>query len=213
MSYWSQTDLEGLIGKAAVAAIYDDDRNGFVNAATLAETQALADSEVDGAIATEYPGVNLPIFQSIPTWIANTTYGVGAMVLPTAPNGYAFRCVGVSGKSSVAQPTWPAQYGVTVADGTVLWLCVSTVPELIRHASLLWGRALAYERSPEYTKRYGAAPRKAAQEYLQRLVGAKRYLTDLLGGQLPSNVGGVAVDNAQRLYCDSADGTPNSGDY
>lgn len=212
MSYWSQADLEGFIGGAAVKAIFDPQRNGFVDPQILAEVQALADTNVDAVLARTYPGP-FPIYQVIPAWQANQSYQVGQMVVPTVASGYAFRCVGVPGVSSGAQPTWPTQYGVPTSDGTVTWLCVSTVPELIRHASLLFGKALAYQRSPEYTKRYGSKPMDEAEAYCQRLTQAESYLTDLIGTPQPSNVGGLVYAHGPRMTVDSASGRSNTGDF
>jgi hypothetical protein len=212
MSYWSQADLEGLIGDAAVEAIFDPKRNGFVDPQILAEVQALADTNVDAVLARTYPGP-FPIFQVIPTWAANQSYAVGQMVIPTVASGYAFRCVGLAGNSGGVQPTWPTQYGQTVTDGQVTWLCASTVPELIRHASLLFGKALAYQRSPEYTKRYGSKPMEEAEAYCQRLTQAESYLTDLIGTPQPSNVGGIVYAHGPRMTVDRCDGTGSCGDF
>lgn len=213
MSYWSQADMEGLIGQQTVLNLYQDGGAGVVNQTYLAETQSLSDAEIDGAIATEYPGVPLPVVQVFPTWAASANYTLKSQVIPSVPNGYAFRCVGAPGVSGGAEPTWPTLYGVTVNDGSVQWLCSSLTPQLIRHASLLWGRALSYERHPDYVRRYGDGPRKAAEAYLNRLIGATRYFTDLLSGALPANIGGAAVDGAHRLYVTSPDGRSNAGDF
>src|ERR1700722_15317500 len=189
MSYFAQTDLEGIIGKDALLACFDDDGNGFINQTYFAECQSLSDADVDGGLARVYPGP-FPVFQVIPAWTAYTSYDVGQMVIPTIPSGYAFRCVGMAGVSSGAQPAWPTQYGLTISDGTVTWLCVSTTPELIRHASLLYGKAHAYDRSAEYPRRYGSSPRQEAEAYMQRLVQAEEYLSDFIGSPQPANVGG-----------------------
>ncbi len=211
MSYFSQSDLEGIIGKDAMLACFDDDGNGFINQTYFAECQSLSDADVDGGLARVYPGP-FPVFQVIPAWTASTSYSVGQMVIPTAPTGYAFRCVGLAGESGAVQPTWPAQYGVTVADGAVTWLCVSTVPELIRHASLLYGRAHAYERSPEYTRRYGSRPREQAEAYMQRLVQAEEYLSDYIGSPQPANVGGYVYAQGPRMTVDQC-GQTTTGDF
>lgn len=212
MPYWIQADLEGLIGQQAVLNIYSDGGTGYVNQTYLAEVQALSDAEVDGAIATEYPNVPLPIVQQIPIWAAATNYQVGALVVPPADNGYAFRAVQYPGVSGGVQPAWTTQYQTTVQDGTVLWVCVSKVPQLVRMASLMWGRCLSYERNPDYQRRYGESARKAAEAYTKKLVEAKRFFADILGNIKPSNVGGAFVDNANRIYVDSPGGVQNSGD-
>jgi len=212
MSYWSRADLEGLIGKAAVVAIFDDDRNGFPDVQKIGEVQALADAEVDGTLARTYPGP-FTIVQIIPAWTALTNYAVGSMVIPTVATGYAFRAVGKAGASGAVQPTWGTTYGVLLIDGTTTWQCVSITPELVRMASLLWGRALAYERSPEYTKRYGDRPRKLAEKKLQDLTEAKEYLADFIGSPLPGNVGGLIYAHGARMTTDDGNGNELTGDF
>lgn len=211
MSYFSQADLEGIIGKAAMLACFDDDGNGFINQTYFAECQALSDGDVDGALALVYPGP-FPVFQILSAWAATTSYAVGTVVVPTVASGYAFRCVGLAGTSSGIQPTWPTQYGVTIADGTVTWLCVSTTPELIRHASLLYGKSYAYGRSPEYTRRYGSKPMADAEAYMQRLVQAQEYLSDYIGAPVPANAGGYTYANGPVMTVD-CNGQTTTGDF
>jgi len=87
-------------------------------------------------------------------------------------------------------------------------------PNLVVHASLLFGRAYTYERRPEYVKRYGTSAMDAARAYLEQLISGRKYLTDALGiTETPADVGGAVVDNANRIFVDSPDGTSNAGDY
>lgn len=212
MTYWSAADLQALLGTQVVLECFDDQRVGVINPALLSQVQALADNLVDGALGRVYPGP-FPIVQTFPTWAASLGYGSSAMVQPSAAAGYAFRVIGAGGTSGVSEPTWPAQLGLTVQDNGITWLCVSTTPELIRYASLLWGKALAYERHSEYVKRYGARARKEAETNLDRLVAARSYLTDALNLTKPDNVGGVVYARGPRMTIDSVTGESNSGDF
>lgn len=51
-------------------------------------------------------------------WTTITVLGVGALVLPTAYNGYYYRVI-TAGTTAVAEPTWPESQGGTVTSGTV----------------------------------------------------------------------------------------------
>lgn len=211
MSYWNLSDLQNLISPQVVLEIYDDTRQGYPNPAQLAQVQALSDSMVDGALARVYPGP-FPIVQNFNAWVANTAYAVGQMVVPTVPNGFAFRVVGLSGTSGAVQPTWPTVLSQTVTDGTITWVCISLTPELVRMSSLLWAKYFSYEKHPEYFKRYGDLSRKNAQEYMDRLVAARQYLIDALNMSKPDNVGAYVVDNGPRMTLD-ANGMTNTGDF
>ena len=212
MSYWAIADLIGLLGTTVVTEIFDDSRQGYPNPVLVGIVQSAADAEVDAALARIYPGP-FPIVQNFKSWGALTSYNVGQMVVPlAAPNGYAFRVVGATGTSGASEPTWPTQLGATVIDGTVTWVCIRLVPQMILMASLLWGKCLSYERHPEYLKVYGSGPRKDARAYLDRLVAARAYLTDALNLGNPGNVGGVVYSLGPRMILD-VNGQTNSGDF
>ena len=152
MAYWSQQDLEGLLGVEEVRAIFDDDNDGVADPAPLSLVQRMSDTAVDAALATEFPA------------------------------------------------TYP----------------LTNPPDVVVRASLLFGKAYAYARRPEYVKQYGSKPLEEAKANLEQIVTAREYMTSALGTQIaqqPANVGGVAIDNANRLYVDAADGTQNSGDF
>lgn len=53
-------------------------------------------------------------------WAANTEYVVGALRLPTSPDGHVYRCT-TAGTSNSAEPSWDTTHGNTTADGTVVW--------------------------------------------------------------------------------------------
>ena len=56
------------------------------------------------------------------TFVSAAEYDKGQYILPTADNGYAYKCI-VGGKTS-AQPAWPTVVGKTVASGTARFECV-----------------------------------------------------------------------------------------
>ncbi len=53
-------------------------------------------------------------------WAASTTYTLDNIRLPITSNGYQYRCA-VAGVAGSAQPTWPTDLGVRVADSAVTW--------------------------------------------------------------------------------------------
>lgn len=211
MSYWSQADLEAVIGKAAVLACYDDANTGVVNAVALGNIQSLSDAMVDSALASEYAGP-FPITEGFTLWSGTTSFFVGSAVVPTVGNGFSYRCV-VKGASGGTEPVWPTTLGQTVTDGTCTWLCKALVPDMIRAASLAWGKAYTYDRHPEYVRSYGTKPREEAESLTTGLKQARGYIPDWLGQPPPANVGGVAIDNGPRLYIDDSFGNSNAGDY
>lgn len=78
--------------------------------------------------ANSSPGVDditLTPTDTLPSWAANTAYGLGVMREPTTPNGFVYR-VTVGGTShATTEPTWPTSgIGSTVTDGTVTWALV-----------------------------------------------------------------------------------------
>lgn len=66
-------------------------------------------------------------------WLASTARTVGAMVRPTTPTAYIYRCT-VAGTSAAGEPTWPTTAGSTVVDGGVTWQCMTNP-----HAALAAG--------------------------------------------------------------------------
>jgi hypothetical protein len=212
MSYWAPTDLIALIGTQVVTNIFDDVRAGYPNLAQIAVVQAASDAEVDAAIARVYPGP-FPISQNFQSWKASTGYVPGNAVIPLATqNGFAFRVTGIGGVSGPTEPTWTAQVASTTTDGTLTWICIRLVPEMVFMASLLWGKCLSYERHPEYTRTFGDRARKEARAYTDRLVAARAYLTDALSLGLPGNVGGFVQASGPRMTLD-ANGQSSTGDF
>lgn len=222
MPYWYQPDMEGLIGQRAFRNIFSDGNTGEVNAVYLAEIQVLADSEVEAGLATEYPQLGYPIIQAFPTWQPHTVYASGTMIqqvtpAPPVPAILAFRQIAAAGGiSGATEPTWPMVRTKTVADGTAVWLAISATPELVRMASLRYGRAIAFERHPDYVRRYGDRPRKEADAFMRdKVLTARAYFTDLLGPSKPANTGGVYHGPGRMIYTghDPDTGASNGGDY
>lgn len=54
------------------------------------------------------------------TWTGNTSYTVGALVIPSTTNGYYYECK-TAGSSGSTEPTWSTSNGNTQTDGTVTW--------------------------------------------------------------------------------------------
>lgn len=60
------------------------------------------------------------------SWAASTTYAQNDKIKPTQPNrnGFAYKKQDVGAESSgTTEPTWPLEIGLTVADGSVTWVC------------------------------------------------------------------------------------------
>lgn len=55
----------------------------------------------------------------------NTVYPAGAIVTPSTPNGFMYRCI-VAGTSAAGAPVYPTTIGGQVVDGGVTWLCEAT---------------------------------------------------------------------------------------
>lgn len=61
------------------------------------------------------------------TWTANTTYGAGDTVLPTAGGDWIFTAT-VNGDSGVSEPSWNSSADAATADGTQVWIAGPYVP-------------------------------------------------------------------------------------
>jgi len=58
---------------------------------------------------------------SATTWQPSTLYAVGAIVVPTTPNGHYYRCT-TGGISYGVEPTWPTVIGRSVIDNGAVWV-------------------------------------------------------------------------------------------
>lgn len=59
------------------------------------------------------------------SWSASTAYAMGDIRKPTQPNrnGFCYRVSAQSGASGAVEPAWPEEFGLTVVDGGVTWVC------------------------------------------------------------------------------------------
>lgn len=90
---------------------------------------------------------------------------------------------------------------------------IKPVPQTIKHATLLWARAFAYERHREYARVYQDGPRKEAHMACERLATANWLLPDHSAQPKPANVGGIVVDDTRRLMIPGPNGEDNQGDF
>ena len=57
------------------------------------------------------------------TWVLNNVQALDDWVIPTASNGYKYKCT-VAGTTGATEPAaWPTVVGTTVVDGTTTWTC------------------------------------------------------------------------------------------
>mgnify|MGYP001558337414 CR=1 FL=1 len=85
---------------------------------------------------------------TVSTWTASTVKALDAIVKPTTPNGFYYKCT-TAGTTGASEPgAWPTTKNTTVTDGTVVWtayplnathnnvsgnVCVSTTPIRTRY--------------------------------------------------------------------------------
>lgn len=84
----------------------------------------------------------------------------------------------------------------------------------LKYAALDYARALVVDKHPEYfrSKPEDVKARfKRADDRMERILDARQRPPTV--PTKPANVGGVSVDNANRIYIDSPGGGLNSGDY
>jgi len=74
--------------------------------------------------AADNPGVSQIVLtptDTLPHWIAATSYISGKKVQPVSGNGFVYQCT-TTGTSGSSEPTWPVSpLGATVSDGTCVW--------------------------------------------------------------------------------------------
>lgn len=98
-----------------------------------------------------------------------------------------------------------------IAAGTMAQLAADP---FLKGAALEYAICWMYDRRPEYfrsSKEDIAARVSRADLRMERVLNARQRAPTV--STPPANVGGVSVDNANRIYVDSGDGTQNSGDY
>jgi hypothetical protein len=105
--------LGSLKGVEVVAGSVTDEA---VTAASLDKYFRLSQRNVDietGLSVTRQAG------STAAAWQADTSYSVGAYVVPTSPNDHFYKCT-AAGTSAASEPTFPTD-GTTVTDGGVTW--------------------------------------------------------------------------------------------
>lgn len=81
------------------------------------------------------------------TWVNQTLYAAGDMVIPTTPKGHFYRCT-TSGTSGATEPTWPLTGSATVGDGTAQWV------RLLGYLNLQIGVADSTKKDNSYGQYY-----------------------------------------------------------
>ena len=109
--------------------------------------------------------------------------------------------------------SWLAgEYGPPPIPATTLAMLAQD--SFLKNAALEFAVIFMLEKHPEYVRSDGKVlgeRMKRAVARMERIVQARQQPPTV--AQRPANVGGVAVDNGNRIYVDNADGTRNSGDY
>lgn len=85
---------------------------------------------------------------------------------------------------------------------------------LLRDAAVQYAIIYSYDRDQAYVRANGKERidrMKQVNDLMERILDARQRPPTVVTP--PANVGGVVVDNANRLYVDSADGTSNAGDF
>lgn len=71
------------------------------------------------------------------SWAGTTSYNYGQVVIPTAPNGYLYRCV-QAGTTGSSEPSWPTTPGLVVTDSGVIWACMGADILVFTSATPTW---------------------------------------------------------------------------
>jgi hypothetical protein len=106
----------------------------------------------------------------------------------------------------------PAIYG-TIPDGTD-----GTISVLLKSAIHMYLRYFTFIRRPEFTRALGRdweGMLKTGDTIMDRIRAGLLQIApkDAPPEPSPRNLGGMSVDGGQRVFCDSPDGTRNSGDF
>jgi len=95
----------------------------------------------------------------------------------------------------------------------------SSYPELLVDAELNYAQGIAFDRHPEYVKTFGESDRRKAcfeqaEATMDMLQEAILRIVDVPPEPKPRNVGGVVVDDGQRVFLGrNGCGGFNSGDF
>lgn len=88
-------------------------------AAALAELRLYLQPDIEPKIEAEEVDALLAKAKQASTWVNNTAYVVGDVVLPTVRNGHQYRCI-VAGTSEALlanEPEWPTLAGAVFTEG------------------------------------------------------------------------------------------------
>jgi hypothetical protein len=120
-----------------------------------------------GGAALGSPAVTYTAANSWATQRANTTaYALGYIVRPVTGNGFVYQAI-TAGTSGGSIPTYPTTFGGTVADGTVVWMCVGRGVISFTGANVSWASSTITAR---YAAIYDSTPGSAATNPLVALV-------------------------------------------
>lgn len=91
----------------------------------------------------------------------------------------------------------------------------AAVPSLLRFAELDYAMAIAFDRHPEYVRKFGedkrsTGARDRAEKRMDEIIQAIRRIP---GFSPPANVGGMTVDSGARVMTPNTDGSGGSGDF
>uniref|UniRef100_A0A6M3KM64 Putative tail protein n=1 Tax=viral metagenome TaxID=1070528 RepID=A0A6M3KM64_9ZZZZ len=76
------------------------------------------------------------------SWVANTAYSEGDVVIPTTPNRYQYRCTNAGTSHATTEPTWTTAIGTTIADGaTLIWTVDGIQGEEYSDCAPMWVEA------------------------------------------------------------------------
>ena len=109
--------------------------------------------------------------------------------------------------------SWLGDVYTKIPDGTD-----SAVPGLLWETEMLYAISSSYDRSPEYVRRYGETDKAKgysarADKIMEGVVESLRRIVDCPPETKPINAGGIIYSSGNRVFCDNADGTSNSGDF
>lgn len=101
-------------------------------------------------------------------WQASTAYSLADRVVPTTPNECVYECT-TAGTTGATEPTWPITPGATVSDGTVVWTCQGSTPQMV----LSWSNDGGHTYGNEHWRSLGAMGEYSKRAVWRRLGRAR----------------------------------------